>query len=657
MTMKPSHIIFLLAVVALASHGRLLAQGEEPLPPPGDSTHAAADTVFHVFVPKDLGTLDGGLDSTTTLTHSALAWIDARSLTDVLATQPGFIIRDQQSIGQYSAPTIRGIDWRSTAVLMNGRTLADPATGYFDPQHTPEGTIENVEVVTGPRAFLYGLNSTGGAVNVVTRNYNSNRAYTRLRYAQSGYEYTTTDGTFSQNVSRRVNITAGFQHQGTDGRFDNSVYDWWDFRGKIRYGVNEHLAAVISENFTSTYTDLNGGVNLDKSYYALDPNQATVVNTDSYEKITRHDVDAALAGSFFDDTTATSTLQIYYSSNLREYRDEENRSSPNGIFVQEDHRSSWMGGRFSQFLTVLSQRLNLGGEVELRQVEGSPTIGRHRRVLAAAWLKDEWTWEDRLDLAAYGRIDHFEGRTRQSLGGDAALRLTEVFSLTGGVSLSHRLPNFTEEYWSDSTVSRTGTIEPERHTLVQAGVRAGFNSDATAAFTLTHRVIDHPILAEYNGAGPVFPLVQFTNGSRQTLTTADIAFSVRHWILLWEGTGTFFIRKLNDEDLPRVWLTGGVYWRDTLFHSNLDIKAGFRGWYRSEHRGMIFNPQVGVYVPNPGPKLGQAATVDFVLVAHIGDAFIHLVWENLPGIYYYASPYYPGLDRELRLDLAWDFWN
>ena len=73
---------------------------------------------------------------------------------------------------------------------------------------------------------------------------------------------------------------------------------------------------------------------------------------------------------------------------------------------------------------------------------------------------------------------------------------------------------------------------------------------------------------------------------------------------------------------------------------------------------MLFNPEVLAYVPNNTTAgLGQASTVDFVLEAHLGDASIHLIWENLPSISYYATPYFPGLDREVRFGVAWEFWN
>ena len=110
------------------------------------------------------------------------------------------------------------------------------------------GFLERLELVSGPRAFLYGLNGAGGVVNLVTRNYNSNRPYTRLSYSEDPDGFSHSDGTFAQNITRRLNVTAGFQFLGTDGsRFRNSLHEQWNIRGKLRFGLSERLTLTLSE--------------------------------------------------------------------------------------------------------------------------------------------------------------------------------------------------------------------------------------------------------------------------------------------------------------------------------------------------------------------------------------------------------------------------
>ncbi len=640
---------------------------------PRDTANAGPDSLFRLFLPPRFGAVDPALDSSALITRPELPWLDHRSLTGILEYQPGVILRDQASIGQYTAPTIDGIDWRSIAVLWNGRPLADPASGVFNPSLASTDYLERIELITGPRAFLYGLNAAGGVVNLVTRNYNSNRPYTRFKYSESGYGYAQSDGTFAQNITRKMNVTAGYQFQGTDGRFLNSAHEQWNIRGKIRYGLTENLTVLLSEYFSSTNTDLFGGIDPAVSFDPFNPGDATVINPDAYEKLTRHDLDLSFVGSFLPDSASVTTLTLYSSFNLREYRDDTVRSaqngitgqatyrnSPNGVYVSSDHRSSWMGAHLTQALALPLNQFLFGLDAELLQVEGSPNIGRHRRVAASAWAKDELALGDVLRLAVYGRADGYMGQSRPGIGTDARLTLAPPLTLFGGLSVSSRVPNFTELYWTDSTVTRRGDITAERHFVAEAGLEWSPGEQSQVRLTLTHRTVTDPIVILPFDRFSVFPSLEFANGDQEQLTSADLSLSLRFWHLLLEGTGTYFLDRSGGtvaDDLPRVWLYGGIYLRDNFFHGSLDIKAGFRGWYRSAHKGMVFNPEVVAYVPNTGPRLGQASTVDFVMTAHLGDAFIHLIWENLPNIRYYAAPYFPGLDREVRFGVAWEFLN
>jgi outer membrane receptor protein involved in Fe transport len=627
------------------------------------------DSLFRLFVPPRFGTLDPALDSTLFIPRSDFPWLDHRSVADLLQYRPGFVLHDQTSIGQYTSPTIDGVDWRGIAFLWNGRPLTDPATGIFNPSMAAPGTLERIEVITGPRAFLYGMNAAGAAVNLVTRNYNSNRPYTKIEYSESGYGYAQSEGTYAQNVTRRMNVTAGFQFQGTDGRFLNSFHEAWNIWGKIRYGLSERLTVTLSDYFSSTNTGLNGGVDPALSRLAFDPIQATVVNPDSYEKITRHDLDLTAVGSFLPDSAGITTLTLYSSFDLREYRDEEGSPTlngrtvqlTNGVVLRSDHRSSWMGAHFTQTLALPLNNFLLGADAELLQVIGSPNIGRRRRMVGSIWAKDEIDVGPALRLAVYGRADDDLGLSRPGIGADARLALHSSLSLFGGLSVSSRVPNFVESYWTDSTVSRNGELRAERHTVGEAGLEWTPGERTSIRLTLSHRRISDAILILPLNQVSIFPSMLFTNGGTVNITDADLSVSLHVWHLQLEGTGTFFLDRTGGTaagDLPRLWLYGGFYIRDEFFNGSLDIKAGVRGWYRSANRGMLFNPEVLAYVPNNTTAgLGQASTVDFVLEAHLGDASIHLIWENLPSISYYATPYFPGLDREVRFGVAWEFWN
>ncbi len=629
-----------------------------------DTSGTRADSLERMSTPSLVGTVDRWLDSAHIVTNDALHWLDYRSFTDIVRRSPGFYTRDQVSAGQYDGLAVHGTDWRSMAVLQNGRLLNDPASGIYHLADASPEYADRVEIVSGPRAFLYGFNSTGATVNLLTKNYNSNRPFTKIDYSEAAYGYAYTDGTFSQNLSHKFNVTLGFQHIGTDGRYPNSASNDWNIRAKVRYSPVRTINVILSEYYTSTNTDLNGGVDMSATgtERAFNPQLATMRNEDSYEKLTRHDIDLSVVGTLLGDSVNVSTLTFYYSHLLREYRDEENRYTaiPNGIFIQSDHVSSWMGGLFTQNLDAEFTRLTLGGSVELRQIEGSPNLGRHRDVLTAAYGKDDIILGDLITISGYGRAENYLGSTAVGFGADASLALIPELRLFGGGSSSRRWPNYQEQFWTDSTVSRPASLTPERHLYVEAGAEYSLPRNGRIRLAAFYRVIQNPIILTPLASTYVFPGVTYSNGSEIMTEGIEATLGIRFWHLYVDGQATALVRKSGGaqlKDLPQAYGTGGLYYWDSLLKNNLELKAGVRGMFRTAHQGEAFNPEILAYVPSTQTGLGLTSSVDLVVIAHIGTAYIHFIWQNLANIQYFTTPFYVADDRSIRFGISWEFFD
>lgn len=594
------------------------------------------------------------------LTREDLTWKGFRYPGEVLGDLPGLFLREQSTVGQYSQLSMRGANWRSQAILLDGRPVNDPASGIYHLVQFATEYADRIEVITGPRSFLYGLNGSGGSVNFVPKKMRAIRPYSKINYSESSYNYSYADGVFSQNISQQFNVTLGFQQQSTDGRFENSAHEAWNARVGLRYQITPNMQITFSDYFTYSQTELNGGINysLSSGIRAFEPIQAVVNNADSYEKITRHDIDLAFIGQFLPDTSDNTTFRLYYSRGIREYRDEENRSSPNGVFIQSDHTSSWMGATLTQGYRTGLFHTGVGGTLEIRQIEGSPNLGRRRNVIGSLHAKEEIRLDKHLVLAGYGRLDHYLKESYAGGGADARLMLGDDIVLFAGFSSSRRVPTYTELFWTDSTVRREEPLRAELHKLAETGIEFSGRGTAGLRFAFFHRSVKDGIVALHDGDGPVFPRVLFANMPAMNTYGLESSGSIRWSVLLLEGTASYIWfnkdQGLFNNGLPRFWTRGGIYFRQMLLDGDLDLKAGFRGLYSSGHRGLLFNPEVLVYVPNSGPEVG-GGSIDFVLVAHIGSAYIRLIWENLGNSRYFATPYYPAGDRAFRLGLSWEF--
>ncbi|MGA9116188.1 MAG: TonB-dependent receptor [Bacteroidota bacterium] len=589
------------------------------------------------------------------------AWREERYLGDLLRRTPGLFLRDLSSPGQHDSPDFRGAGVRSAALFSGGRPLNDPAWGIANLWYVPLAAAGAVELQDEAGSFAAGAAGEGGTMNLLTEIPRSPGPRSRLLYAESGYDYTRTDGSISQAVSRVLHYTAGFQQQSTDGRFANTAHQQWNGRLGARITVGPRLAVLVSEQFTSAQTELNGGIrtSLSGPEGSFDPLQAAVGNTDSYEKVSRHDLDMTILGLPGDDTLTISSLTLYYSHALREYRDEENRPDPNGILISSDHRTSWMGAVARQEAALPGQHLSAGGEIGIRQVEGSPDLGRRRNPAGAVWVRDRLTARDSHMVTLSLRGDFFRGAAHLSAGGNALFRILPGLALKAGASVSVRPPDYVELSHREGSPPSAFPLREETHRLLEAGLVFSHDRILRTEAGIFHRRVRNPIRARPGSSGVPFPRPAFGNGEDRTTWGVCGSWTARIGILQAEGAATWIRQAdaggISTGLLPPFWVHGGIYLRLMPLGDRLDLQCGFRVRYAAAHRGMLFDPETLVFMENPGEGAGAGGSADAVALARIGDAAVHIVWENITGARSFTAPFYPAPERMIRFGFAWEF--
>lgn len=596
------------------------------------------------------------------ITDSTLNFFDYNYAGDFLKVIPGLFTYNIGSPGQLHGITIDGLDNRNIAFLSDGILLNEPLTGTFNPYLYPLESAERIEIIVGPRAFWHGLNGSAGAVNFVSKSKKAIHPSTRIRYSEEPYGHGFIDGSFSQDIIRGMNLSAGAFHHTYEGRFQNSSDDHWNGRMKARYNIGNKLDLFASGMYNQTHLGLNGGVDLTKTPGDLlfDRLQATLVNTDAYEKVTRFDLQLGAAAILFNDTTAMTTLSAFHSTNFREYRDEENRPDPNGRFVTQDDRSQWYGIKLTQHLTIQNNPVELGAEVQRRGVIASDVIGQQVRNLTSLFGKIELHPTGEITAAGYGKLDDYLDRSRFSIGADATLRLSDHLSLFIGYSDSYRFPTFRELHLPDTTFGFLGqTAGAEHHHLLHAGVAIA-GRDAAANLKYIHGIAD-----AYN---LIVPLSYSQRSSTSSIVKdvdvldADVTARVGSFFLDARGQHRFIERISPRSSNPALveirgpeWsAAGGIYFWDKLVDGHLDLKTGIQGRVFSSY-AVEYDQQAQVFFSTTAADINASGILDVVLIAHIGDAYVHLIMENLLDRQYVITTFFPMPERHLRFGISWDF--
>ena len=93
---------------------------------------------------------------------------NARSLADALRFVPGLFL----SVGGTTAPSfasIRGLNARQNVVVVDGRPVYDPFFGDLRLENIPIDNIAKIKVIKGPVDAVYGPNTIGSVINIVTK--------------------------------------------------------------------------------------------------------------------------------------------------------------------------------------------------------------------------------------------------------------------------------------------------------------------------------------------------------------------------------------------------------------------------------------------------------------------------------------------------------
>lgn len=202
------------------------------------------------------------LATVTTVEATAIEQRKPLDLSEVLRYVPGAAVTVGAK-GEYTLK-LRGIDSGRIALLVDGVPIVEPYFGTFDLKTVSSGGIASLQVTTGPSSVLYGPNTLGGIVNVITRRPTPDPvAYLTLSLGDKG---TRGGGADAAMQFGRVGVVAsalaqdsnGFQYKdpasGTDLVRSLSDYQRFNLSGKVIYNPSDKSEIMINaDRYHSAY--------------------------------------------------------------------------------------------------------------------------------------------------------------------------------------------------------------------------------------------------------------------------------------------------------------------------------------------------------------------------------------------------------------------
>ncbi len=380
----------------------------------------------------------------TVVPGATLSQYPVASLDDLLRLLPAIEMQSRGNFGAQADITLRGSTFNQVLVLLDGMRLNDPLTGHFAGYLpiTP-AEIEQIEVVRGPGAALYGPDAVGGFVNIVTKTF-------AATHRPDGVEV---GGTFMAGEYDLKSTNAGFYGQDKGLRLAGGVLN------NSAAGQRLNLPGGGRNDFKlNTYS-------LSAAYQATSKLSAAARASFDRRDYNAQNFYTTNAGDRARETTARDWYQgqLRYDWNPRARTELQLVGTASTDYylytptsVASDHLMHYLNVQGQHQLRLSEKvQLTLGGQADRRRVRSNDRGNHavwHQGVFAVAGLRPTAT----LNLTAALRLDHDQAYGTEVLPQlTASQQLGEKLTARAAVGRAIRAANFTEQY---NSAIRPGTV-------------------------------------------------------------------------------------------------------------------------------------------------------------------------------------------------------
>ncbi|WP_439479130.1 TonB-dependent receptor plug domain-containing protein [Chryseobacterium aquaticum] len=371
----------------------------------------------------------------------------ATSIDEILQQIPGMDIRRRGANGVQSDIGFRGSSFEQVLLLLNGIRMNDSQTGH-NSLNVPVDLedVERIEVIKGPAARRFGQNAFAGVINIITKANPGKRVKLRAEggdYETYGFGLNANFGNekFSNLLQANSNSSQGYRYN-TDFEMRNVFYQ---NQLKIKNG-NIRLQAGISEK--------KFGAN---GFYA------SPAATEQYEELQASIVSLAHQQSFG---------KLKLNSNVYWRRGQDmylfNREKPE--IYRNMHIGNNVGGELNSSYASNLGTTGLG--VELRkEFLASNNLGHRERFVTQVFFEHHLSLLDKklnitpgISWANYSNEGNFFYP-----GLDVGYTFYENNKIYGNISKVHRVPTFTDLYYTSKTERGNENLLPESAVYAELG--------------------------------------------------------------------------------------------------------------------------------------------------------------------------------------------
>lgn len=383
----------------------------------------------------------------TVITREEIINSPAKSIDEILQQVTGMDIRRRGANGVQSDIGFRGSSFEQVLLLLNGIRMNDSQTGHNSMNLPVDlSDVERIEVIKGPAARRFGQNAYAGVINIITK-INPGK---RVKVSVEGGDYETYDLGFNAQLgNEKFSNSLQANSSGSQGYMYNTDYEirnvFYQSKLNIKDG-NIRLQAGFSEK--------KFGAN---GFYA------SKAATEQYEEVQASVISLAHQQAFG---------RLKLNSNVYWRRGQDmylfNRQKPE--IYRNMHIGNNVGGEVNSSYEWGLGTTGIG--VELRkEFLASNNLGERNRFVSQVFFEHHFSLLDKklninpgISWANYSNEGNFFYP-----GLDVGYSFNQNSKVYGNVAKVHRIPTFTDLYYTSKTEQGNPDLLPENAVYAEIG--------------------------------------------------------------------------------------------------------------------------------------------------------------------------------------------